>query len=69
MNEALNKRKSIAYENMNKFFFPYCDYCNNTNNQNLEKHMENLLLANNIINKGFDYIVKNLKFYDKTVVE
>ncbi len=31
--------------------------------------MQNLLQANVIINKGFDYMVKNLKFYDKTVIE
>jgi len=68
-NDNLRNRQSVAYENVNKFFCPYCDHCNNMKDQNLEKHMQNLLQANVIINKGFDYMVKNLKFYDKTVIE
>lgn len=68
-NDNLKNRKSFAHENMSKFFCPYCDHCNNFKDQNLEKHMQNLLQANVIINKGFDYMVKNLKFYDKTVIE
>jgi len=67
--ETLKKRKSLTLESMNKFFCPYCEHCSNLKDQNLDTHMQNLIQANVVINKGFDYMVKSIKFYDKTVID
>lgn len=63
------KMQSVVFDQSTKFFCPYCDHCNDIKDKNLDNHIQNLNKANVIINKGFDYLVRNLKSYDKTVFD
>jgi hypothetical protein len=67
--EGALTRSTLNYDNVNKFFCPYCEHCNNMRDKHLENHMHSLSQANVIINKGFDYIVQNLKFFDKSAID
>ena len=62
-------RSSLNYDVVNKHYCPYCEHCNIMKDQNLENHMHSLAQANVIINKGFDFIVQNLKYFDKSAID
>lgn len=62
-------KQSVNHDNLAKFYCPYCEHCNNMKDQNLDMHMQSLSQANIVINKGFEYIVSNLKQFDKTAID
>ena len=59
----------INHENINKFFCPFCEHCNNLKDTEYDNYTYNLSQANTIINKGFDYIIQNLKNFDKNCID
>ena len=68
-NSIGNKKGAIKNEYINKFFCPFCNHCNNLKEQFQDSFINSLSHANNIINKGFDYIVQNLKTFDKNAID
>ena len=66
---TVNKSRTNKNEIKNKFFCPYCEHCNNIKDQFLENHIQSLARANITINRGFEYIMQNLKFFDKNAID
>ena len=59
----------INHETANKFFCPFCNHCNKLKDNDYDNYIYNLSQANTIINKGFDYIIQNLKNFDKNGID
>ena len=59
----------INHETANKFFCPFCNHCNKLKDNDYDNYTYNLSQANTIINKGFDYIIQNLKNFDKNGID
>ena len=64
-----NKSLSNHHDNVKKFFCPFCEHCNIIKDHYLENHINSISQANLVINKGFDYIIQNLKLYEKKATD